>query len=87
MPEEKTKNGKMVIVLINMIILVSYTLFVRLSAHDAYGIIPLAFIIFWHFAICGLTGLLWEKFRPAFLLSALLVVLIGFSTCVIAFNV
>jgi hypothetical protein len=50
-------------------------------------VIPLAFIIFWHFAICGLTGLLWEKFRPAFLLSALLVVLVGFSTCVIAFNV
>jgi len=54
--EAVKRSGKMIIVLINMIILISYTLYARLSSRDAYGVIPLAFIIFWHFAICGLTG-------------------------------
>jgi hypothetical protein len=31
--------------------------------------------------------LVWEKFRWSFFLSALAVVLIGFSTCAIAFNI
>jgi hypothetical protein len=77
----------MLIVLINMVVLIAYTLFIRISSHDAYAIIPLAFIIFWHCVICLILGLSWEKFRRAFLLSSLAVILIGFSTCVIAFNI
>jgi hypothetical protein len=65
MEKKKANSAKMTIVSINMVVLISYTLFVRLNSHDAYAVIPLAFIIFWHFVICGLTGLLWEKFRPA----------------------
>lgn len=77
----------MLIVLINMVVLIAYTLFVRISSHNAYAIIPLAFIIFWHSIICFVLGLVWEKFRWSFFLSALAVVLIGFSTCAIAFNI
>ncbi|MFI5139659.1 MAG: hypothetical protein ACHQIM_17695 [Sphingobacteriales bacterium] len=87
MEEKKKNNGTMLIVLINMIILISYTLFIRISSKDAYAIIPLAFIILLHFLICLVLGAAWERFRRAFFLSSLAIVLIGFSTCYIAFNI
>jgi len=87
MDEEKIKDNTMVVVLINMVVLIGYTLFIRINSHNAYAIIPLAFVIFWHFFICFILGLAWKKFRRPLLLSSLAVVLIGFSTCAIAFNI
>ena len=87
MEKEKRKDNTMLIVLINTILLITYTLYIRITSNNAEDFIGLAFVIFWHCVICLILGLFWEKFRRAFLLSSLAVILIGFSTCVIAFSV
>ena len=87
MEEKKKKDNTMMIVLINIVVLIAYTLYVRITSHNADDVLGLAVIILFHFLACFLLGLIWRKFRRPLLLSSLAVVLIGFSTCAIAFNI
>jgi len=76
----------MLIVGITIVILVGYTLFIRLTSDNGESIIAVAFFIAMHFALCLLLALV-PYSRKGFLLSAAAVVLIGFSTCYIAYGV
>jgi hypothetical protein len=83
--EKEKPNKNTLIVAINLGLLIAYTLYIRISGGNGYSIIFLATIIALHFLasiiIFALTSL------KGFLLSAALIVLIGFSTCIIAYNI
>jgi predicted signal transduction protein with EAL and GGDEF domain len=81
-PEAK-KDWTMRIVAINLVLMIIYTIAFR-SMKDGYSILGVAFFIAIQVIICLLTAIF---FKPrAFLLSALAVLLIGFSTCWIAYS-
>jgi uncharacterized membrane protein HdeD (DUF308 family) len=92
MVEEKS-NRNMIVVAINIAILVVYTLLIRLTNTDGESILAVAFLIAFHFLLCGIIGIVCAAIVPArkymngFLLSALAVVLIGFSTCYLAYSI
>lgn len=71
-------NGEMTIVGINLLILVAYTLIFKLGA-GSEGLLLDAFIIFIHVVVC--IGMAIGKKSGFWLLSAFLVLVIGFSTC------
>lgn len=73
----------MSIVLTNLLIMVSYTLLFRLSGRD--GIYQGALLLALHIICC----LIIAPFASgkAFLLSALTLLLLGFSTCYLAYGV
>lgn len=81
-PEAK-KDWTMTIVAINLALMVIYTIVFRLSK-DTYSIIGVAFFIAIQIIICLLTAIFFQP--KGFLLSALAVLLIGFSTCWIAYS-
>lgn len=77
----------MLIVGINIALLIAYTLTIRLCSPSAYGGIFVAFLIVIHFLICVLLAAFIKNYRKGFLLSAAAVLLIGFSTCYLAYSV
>jgi len=83
--EKEKSNKNSLIAGINLGLLIAYTLYIRIAGGSGYSIIFLAAIIFFHF----LTALIIYAFTSlkGFLLSAALIVLIGFSTCVIAYSI
>jgi hypothetical protein len=91
--EEEKSNRNMIVVAINLAILILYTLYVRLTNANDESIIVVAFLIALHFLLCGIIGIICAAIVPArkymngFLLSALAVVLIGFSTCYMAYAI
>jgi len=86
MADIKSSNKNMIVVGINMGLLIGYTLYIRLISPDGESIIGLAFIIGFHFFLCLLLAII-PKYSKGFLLSALAVVLVGFSTCWIAYSI
>ena len=72
--------GGMTIVGINLLVLVFYTLFLKLTTSDASFILD-AFVLFIHVIFC--LGMALGKRSWMWLLSAVLVLAIGFSTCVL----
>lgn len=83
--DDKKKDRTMLIVAINVIIMIAYTLYIRLSDHGGDGAIVLGFLMLMHITLCILISPF--KFSKGFLLSALAVLLIGFSTCYLAYTV
>jgi len=75
--EVKPANNNMKIVGINLGILVVYTVFSRFTGEG--GIIIDAFFIFFHVIICIILAIAARKW--SWLLSGVLVLVIGFSTC------
>jgi hypothetical protein len=69
------------IVGINLGLLVGYTLSLRLVNPGNFNFISLFWIIILHFATCLVLAVVGNE--KGFLLSALALLLIGFSTCVI----
>lgn len=74
-----------IIMAANLLVLLSYTILVRSSATGSEKgfaiLIYSAFLIIGHVVLNLLLAALVAQHRKAFLLSALLVLLIGFSTC------
>ena len=79
-------NRNMIIVAINVGILIGYTIYTRMTSSDDESIIGLAFLIAGHFVLCMFLAI-FPNYTKAFLLSALAVVLIGFSTCFMAYSI
>jgi hypothetical protein len=92
MAEEKS-NRNMIVVAINIAVLIVYTLYLRLTNSDGESILVVALLIAFHFLLCAVIGIICAVIVPArkymngFLLSALAVVLIGFSTCYLAYSI
>jgi len=86
MTDQQKSNKNMTIVGINMALLVAYTLFIRIDGGGGEGVIILAGIIGIHFVLCLLLTII-PNMGKGFLLSALAVLLIGFSTCYVAYTI
>jgi hypothetical protein len=82
--QNQKKDRTMRIVGINVIVLIGYTLWARISAGND-GALMLAFLIAIHFFICLLIAPF--VYSRGFVLSALAVLLIGFSTCYLAYTI
>ncbi|MEO6632451.1 MAG: hypothetical protein ABIN13_12030 [Mucilaginibacter sp.] len=82
--EENTPNTKIIVVAINLVILAGYTVYFRTSSQDSLNIIVEAFAIGFHVIGCLLIAIF--IYRKEFLLSALVVLLIGFSSCWMVFS-
>ena len=81
-PEAK-KDWTMRVVAINLALMFIYTIAFKVTGGQ-YSIFAMAFFLAGQVIICLLTAIF---FKPrAFLLSALAVLLIGFSTCWIAYS-
>lgn len=74
----------MLIVGINIIIMVAYTSYTRYEMQGELNIILNAFFVGVHLSICLVLAIF--VFRREFLLSALFVLLVGFSTCWVVFS-
>lgn len=82
--ENQNKDKTMLIAGINIAIMLVYTLLIRIFGGQ-YGALGLALVIAVHFVICLLISpFIYSK---GFLLSALGVLLIGFSTCYLAYTI
>ena len=81
---EKTENPvtklRLVIIVINILVLIGYTIYFDVADKGEYNFIAVAILNAIQFIICLITAIF--IYRKEFLLSAALVVLIGFSTCV-----
>jgi hypothetical protein len=75
----------MLIVAINVIIMIAYTLYIRLTDRGGDGAIVLGFLMLMHITLCIIISSF--KFSKGFILSALAVLLIGFSTCYLAYSI
>jgi len=82
--KQPKKDKTMLIVGINVIIMIMYTLLMRFSAENTEDIIVLAFLLAVHIILCLIISpFIYSK---GFLLSALTILLIGFSTCYAIFG-
>jgi hypothetical protein len=82
-PAKNTNNTQWIVIGANLLIMVMYNLYFG-SQPDHMVIIVVAILIGLHAVICLIMAIfVWRK---AFLLSALLVLLIGFSTCLLTFS-
>lgn len=81
--KDTTSNKSMLIVGINLAILAAYTIFLRINKEELI-VLGEALLIAAQIIICLITAIFVQ--RKAFLLSALLVLLIGFSTCFAVFS-
>ena len=77
----KSSSFNIHIVAINLIILLGYTAILKFYNSNEFNFITDAFLIFFQFMICILSARIFGKFRKDFILSSVLVLLIGFSTC------
>ncbi len=91
--EPEIKYNPMRIVGINLLVLIGYTIVCRLTAVDTRGedalgsAALLALLIGIHVLFCLLYGAASIKNTKYWLLSSLLVLLIGFSSCWAAFSI
>ena len=83
--ENQKKDRTMLIVAINVIIMIAYTLYIRMTDRGGDGIIVLALLLLVHITLCMIISPF--KFSKGFVLSALAVLLIGFSTCYLAYTI
>ncbi len=81
--EEPSEKQSMVIAGLNIAVLIGYTIYLGFIDHGQYKSIGLAFLIAIHVALCLILAIF--IYHKEFLLSAGLVLIIGFSTCVLAF--
>jgi len=81
--EEPSGKPSMVIAGLNIAVLIGYTIYLRFVAQGQYNVIGLAFLIAIHVALCLILAIF--IYHKEFLLSAGLVLIIGFSTCMLAF--
>ena len=85
--DEKQKpeqDQKIIIIGINLAVLAAYTIYNSFHRdHDGYIVIGEAFLIAIQIIICLITAIF--VCRKEFLLSALVVLLIGFSSCWVVF--
>lgn len=79
-------NKNMAVVAVNLGLLIGYTIYIRVTSPDGESVIGLAFIIAIHFILCLFLAFI-PKYSKGFLLSALAVVLVGFSTCCLAYSI
>ncbi|AMR32149.1 hypothetical protein A0256_12300 [Mucilaginibacter sp. PAMC 26640] len=77
-------NPKMVIVGLNILILLMYTIYFRFIAPAELNILADAVAIAFHITACLVLAIF--IYRREFLLSAGLVLIIGFSTCMMAYT-
>jgi hypothetical protein len=77
--ENQKKDRTMLVVAINIIIMIAYTLYIRMTDRGGDGMIVLAFLLLMHITICMIISPF--KFSKGLILSALAVLLIRFSTC------
>ena len=76
-------NRKMIIVGINLLVLVAYTIYFRTAAYQELIILGEAVFIGLQVVLCLILAIF--VYRKEFLLSAGLVLLIGFSSCWVVF--
>ncbi|SDD92371.1 hypothetical protein SAMN05216464_10353 [Mucilaginibacter pineti] len=81
--DEKDKTPQMIIAGTNLLVLIAYTIYFH-TQKDELIIIGEAFLIVIQIIICLVTAIF--VYRKEFLLSAALVLLIGFSTCWVVFT-
>ena len=74
------QNNEMIIVGINLLILISYTIYFRLRSKDLEALIIDAFAIALHVVICLIVAAAVKRGR-IWALSAGLILVIGFATC------
>ncbi|MDF2432506.1 MAG: hypothetical protein JWP44_2137 [Mucilaginibacter sp.] len=74
----------MIIVLLNIAVLMIYTLVLKPLMKGDYDILLLCALLAVHFVLCIITSIFYNT--KAYLLSAAIIFLIGFSTCAYAFN-
>jgi hypothetical protein len=80
MEEEKTnQRAGFWIIGINLLVLIGYTVYFDVVDKNPYNIIGVAMLNAIQFVICLITAIF--VYRKEFLLSAGLILLIGFSTC------
>jgi hypothetical protein len=85
MAEKKDSNSKMIVVGINLLILIAYTIYFRWLAYEELIILAEAVFIFVHVVLCLILAIF--VLRKEFLFSALVVLLIGFSSCWVVFSI
>lgn len=78
-------SNKMMVVGINLAILAAYTIYFRWVVNEELIIIAEAFVIFLHVLLCLILAIF--ALRKEFLFSALVVLLIGFSSCWVVFSI
>ncbi|WP_413667191.1 hypothetical protein ACEN9X_22100 [Mucilaginibacter sp. Mucisp86] len=78
-------GNKMIVVGVNLAILAAYTIYFRWVANEELIIIAEAFVIFLHVILCLILAIF--ALRKEFLFSALVVLLIGFSSCWVVFSI
>ncbi|MGF7074806.1 hypothetical protein ABIC84_002749 [Mucilaginibacter sp. 3215] len=78
-------SNKMMVVGINLAILAAYTIYFRWVVNEEFIIIAEAFVIFLHILLCLILAIF--ALRKEFLFSALVVLLIGFSSCWVVFSI
>jgi hypothetical protein len=79
------RQPKWVVVAINVTVMVAYTVYLRFVDRGQYNIIGDAMLIAIHVVLCLVLAIF--AFSKEFLLSAALVLVIGFSTCWLVFAV
>lgn len=78
-------SNKMMVVGINLAILAAYTIFFRWVVNEELIILAEAVVIFLHVILCLILAIF--ALRKEFLFSALVVLLIGFSSCWVVFSI
>ncbi|SEN80707.1 hypothetical protein SAMN05192574_104208 [Mucilaginibacter gossypiicola] len=78
-------NNKMIVVGINLLVLVAYTIYFRWIVNEELIILAEAVFIFLHVLLCLIVAIF--ALRKEFLFSALVVLLIGFSSCWVVFSI
>jgi hypothetical protein len=75
----------MIVVGVNLAILVAYTIYFRWVVNEELIILAEAVVIFLHVLLCLILAIF--ALRKEFLFSALVVLLIGFSSCWVVFSI
>jgi len=78
----KEQLPTVLIIGINMIVFLAYTLWVRSGRDNEFGFIAEAFFMAIHIILCMVAAII--GYRKQFLISALVILLVGFSTCYIS---
>jgi hypothetical protein len=78
-------SNKMIVVGVNLAILVAYTIYFRWVVNEELIILAEAVVIFLHVLLCLILAIF--ALRKEFLFSALVVLLIGFSSCWVVFSI
>lgn len=93
MSEQSEQKSPMNIIGNNLVVLIGYTIIARLTALGSRGedtlgsAFLLALLISVHVIVCLSLSAINRKYTRYWLLSSLLVLLIGFSSCWIAFSI